>query len=185
MKRLLVLMVLLLCGCTQNLTDPAYTHLPIFTLPFARSVEMYVWEHSEDAVEIHAAHFRTLRAPTDGTVLDARVGSLAFKAFDQTALLVMDGVENVDVDAGESYCGGDPLGSTRSVRLRAYWAKEVDPDQSDLSMVRILRHSTVTDLSDVRFADPISSALWTVGGYDSATNVNGPECPYERLDEEE
>lgn len=173
----------LLMGCVPMEQEPELTHEPVFTLPFARGVERYVWRPGDDVVEITGGSHEVLRAPADGFVREVWDRGLRFVSHDYAAELMLDGLEQVDARMGGSYCGGEVLGVTDNFTITARWL-DLDAATSDLSMVRIVRHHTVTDLSDVRLADPISSVLWVPGAYEYTTNLNGSDCPWTREENE-
>lgn len=168
-------LVCLLIGCAPK-GGPNYTYTPMFTIPFARGSTMTVNDPTVWSAELHAATYVDVVAPQHGRITDARVGSLTLRHWDVSAILLMDDLEVHWMDPGDTVCAGDTIGRTRHARIRAFWGEEETTDQSDISMVRVIRNSVITDLSDARVADQVWSALST--STERSSDVDNAACPY-------
>jgi len=126
-----------------------------------------------------------LVAPQHVHVLDVRVGEVVLLHWEQEAILVVDDLDVVWAQKGEELCAGESIGRTRQARIAAYWGREETTDQSDISTVRVVRNGVVTDLSDVRFADRVKSALGTDPNNERSTDVNNSPCPFTQTEGEQ
>jgi len=167
--------LLTLAGCTEN--GLSYNE-QLFTIPFSRNVEQTVWNYSETFVELQMNRQYELRAPNDTFVVDAWASAITLKHAQKEAIVVLDGIDTVSVEKGDKLCGGEVIGKTRQLRISSYWGVKEDDIFADLSLVRVIRNSTVTNLADVRFADQLHSALYVEGGNSSHTNINAQQCVF-------
>ncbi len=173
----LFLMSTVLMGCQVDLA-PAYTHSAVFTIPFMRSDMMGVEDFNEYRATLGSNTAADLVAPQHVHVLSVRVGEVVLGHWEEDATLVVDDLDAVWVQEGEEVCAGGKIGRTRQARIAAYWGREETTDQSDISTVRVVRNGVVTDLSDVRFADRVKSALGTDPNNERSTDVNNDPCPF-------
>jgi len=168
-----------LVGC-----DPAYSYTPPlthdhrYTIPFARDKTLVIWEPQEGSVELHKGTPVQLLAPGHTIVADVFQGEVTLTDPDYQTLLVLEGVDDVDVKVGDELCAGTYFGVTMQVRIKAFWGQEEDPLTRDMSMVRVVRNSVITDLSDMRFADRVHSALALPKTEPKNSDVNQDECPF-------
>lgn len=179
----IICLLVALSACVPA-TEPSYSHSPMFTIPFNRGNMLTVQEPTAFSVELHAATYKDVVAPQHGHVIDARVGSLTIAHWDSTATMLIDDLEVHWMKRGDEVCAGDTIGRTRHARVRAYWGFDELSHDSDISMVRVIRNSTITDLSDMRVADQVHSALSSPSA-ERNSDVNRSDCPYEDEGEEE
>lgn len=171
----LVLCTFLFVGCVAA---PPLTHRPVFTIPFLRSATLTVSSAQDRWVDLDAPKPLVLVAPNHVRVLDVRVGEVVLWHEDEDAMLVVDDVDVVWVRPDDRLCATTAIGQTQQARVRAYWGKEELTDQADLSVVRVVRNAVVTDLSDMRWMDPIQSALGNDPEWMRNKDVNNDPCPY-------
>jgi hypothetical protein len=176
-----MLMSLVLCSCSAAATN--YTHDHRFTIPFKRDVTLTIWEPQERSVELRLGVPEALLAPGDVEVLSVRHDEIVLSDLDGEVIMVMDDIDELDIRPGAYLCGGELIGDTKQVRIRAYWGQEQYVNASDLSLVRIVRNSVVTDLSDVNYADQVHSALQMPDSRGLRSDVNWGECPFGGSDE--
>ena len=175
--RNIAFLTIILLGC-QSMPEPVYTHDAVFTIPFSRLATLGVTDYDHHRVSLGSNTPRDLFAPQHATVEYVGVGEVALAHWERDALLVLDNLDVVWVREGEELCAGDKIGRTRQARVSAYWGREETTDQSDISAVRVVRNAVVTDLSDVRIADRVKSALGTDPNSERSTDVNHDPCPF-------
>ena len=179
--RLLIIatVIVTICGC-----DPTYSYSPPlsydhrYTAPFSKDVTLVVWEPQEGSVELHKGVPVPLLAPGHTIVLDEFHGEVTLTDPEFKTFLVMEGVDDLEVEIGDQLCAGDKMGVTRQVRMKAYWGQEADPLTRDMSIVRVVRNSVLTDLSDTRLADRVHSVLALPGQDAKGTDINRDDCPF-------
>lgn len=181
--RAILLLVFLMTACVPA-SEPSYSHSPMFTIPFNRGTTLTVQEPTDLSVELHAATYKDVVAPQHGHVVDARVGSFTIAHWDSTATMIIDDIEVHWMKVGDEVCAGDTIGRTRHARVRAYWGWSEWSRDPDISIVRVIRNSTITDLSDMRVADQVHSAL-SSSSAERNSDVDRRDCPYEDGREEE
>ncbi len=176
LRKFIVLSCLILASCASDTSQPTHDHR--FTIPFSRNVDLTIWEPQEHSVQLHSAVPRELLAPGNVQVMDVWHGEVVLTDVSGKGVMVMDGIDYLDVSEGEELCGGEHMGHSQQVRIRAYWGDYELAEDPDLSLVRIVRNSIVTDLADVRVMDQVHSALVLPGERESFNDINRGECPY-------
>ncbi len=164
-----------LCGCLER----AHTHEPLFTLPFERQRDFAVYDVGEDTVWVPANRPEEILAPQDAIVLSARKGAIRIQHFDREAVMLLDDVDEVLVEEGDRLCAGDVIGKSQQVRLRTYYGVEEFANLSDLSMIRVIEHNVVKDMSEIEEYDVVHSALGTDARFARRTDVNQRPCVWE------
>lgn len=167
-----------LASCRGNL----HPHEPLFTLPFSRDLVLTVWEAGDDTSSFYLHATTPVVAPQDTTVLDAREGAVRLLHYDEAAVLLVDDLDEVFVSQGDQVCAGDIIGKSSHVRMRAHWGVEEFANPSDMTLVRVIRNATVSDLSQVRVADQVHSAIGTDPRFERRTDINTLPCYWETVE---
>lgn len=167
---------MLLAGCETGDEAEGYPRRVVpFTLPFERGVVAGVTGVETYSVEVAMNAPKTVRAPNHVVVERVRPGGVDLVHFEGGVRLILDGLEEVSVRAGEEVCAGVEIGETRQVRLMAYRDGE---ELSDLSLVRAVSDHMITDLSRVEMWEDVESTLGTDPEWARSTDVNGAPCPF-------
>ncbi len=181
LSKFLLAFALLITGLFVGCADQgrALSHEPLFTLPFERSVELTVWESGNDTAWMGLNHPRTIVAPQDGTILEAHEGAVRLGHYEESAAMLMDDLDHVFVTRGERVCAGDTIAKTQQVRVRSHYGRHEFGTLSDMSLIRVIRNSVVTDMSDLRPMDQVHSALGRDEDVARVTDVNSFPCIWE------
>ncbi len=167
-------------GCADQ--GRTHSHEPLFTLPFDRSVELTVWESGKDTAWMGLNLPDYIVAPQDGTVLQAREGAIRIGHYEVSAAMLMDDLDEVFVTSGARVCAGDTIAKTQQLRVRAHYGRHEFGTISDMSLIRVIRNSVVTDMSDLRPMDQVHSALGQDSEFPRVTDVNSLPCVWENED---
>jgi hypothetical protein len=166
-------------GCDREFSrDIPLSYDYHYTIPFKKSVMLTVWNPQQESVELHNGVGTPLLAPGHVIVTDVFHNEVAFTDYEYETMLVLEGVDDLYVDIGAELCAGDEIGRSQQVRIKAFWGQESHPYMSDMSVVRVVRNSMMTDLSDMRYADMIHSVIPNPGTVATSTEFNRDDCPF-------
>jgi hypothetical protein len=164
-------------GCADQ--ERVHSHEPLFTLPFDRSIELTVWETGEDTAWMGLNHPELIVAPQDGNVLQSSEGAVRIGHHEVSATMLIDDLDEVFVRRDKRVCAGDVIAKSQQLRVRAHYGWSEFGSLSDMSLIRVIRNSIVTDMSDMRPMDQVHSALGQDANFPRGTDVNSLPCIWE------